>query len=320
MTTFDEGAAVMVEGNRNAAAGGVLPRVAVLLAAYNGMAYIREQVESILTQAGVDVTIFFSVDRSTDGTECWVAELVAQEPRAVLLPYGERFGGAARNFFHLVKEVDFSAFDFVALADQDDIWLPEKLFRAVEVMRQHQADACSGNVLAFWPDGREVVVNKAQPQVSHDFLFEAAGPGCTYVFSVPSALRMKAFMVRHWKEVNEVSLHDWFFYAWYRANGLRWHIDSRWAMRYRQHGNNQVGANEGLGALLRRLKLMWSGWYATEVARISRLVAPATDEVARAACAGGWRGRLGLLQHVGELRRRARDRLFLFVMIILGVY
>lgn len=300
--------------------GRALPRVAVLLAAYNGMAYIHEQVASILAQVGVEVTIFFSVDRSTDGTERWVAELVAQEPRAVLLPYGERFGGAARNFFHLVKEVDFSAFDFVSLADQDDIWLPEKLRHAIDVMREQQANAYSGNVLAFWPDGREVVVDKAQPQVSHDFLFEAAGPGCTYVFSVPSALRMKAFMVQHWNEVESVSLHDWFFYAWYRANGLRWHIDSRWQMRYRQHGNNQVGANEGVGALLRRVKLMWSGWYSTEVARIACLVVPATDEVARVACSGGWRGHLALLPRIGRLRRRARDRVFLFVMIVLGVY
>lgn len=306
--------------NRNAAAGAVLPRVAVLLAAYNGMAYIREQVESILAQDGVDVTIFFSVDRSTDGTERWVGELAGRDRRAVLLPYGERFGGAARNFFHLVKEVDFSNFDFVSLADQDDVWLPEKLRHAIDVMRQQQADAYSGNVLAFWPDGREVVVDKAQPQVSHDFLFEAAGPGCTYVFSVPSALRMKTFMVQHWDEVYAVSLHDWFFYAWYRANGLRWHIDSRWGMRYRQHGNNQVGANEGVGALLRRVKLMWSGWYATEVARIGRLVAPASDEVARVACSDGWRGHLALLPHIGSLRRRARDRVFLFVMIVLGVY
>ena len=81
---------VTVLDNRNAAAGAVLPRVAVLLAAYNGMAYIREQVESILAQDGVDVTIFFSVDRSTDGTERWVGELAGRDRRAVLLPYGER--------------------------------------------------------------------------------------------------------------------------------------------------------------------------------------------------------------------------------------
>jgi rhamnosyltransferase len=59
-----------------------VPRVAVLLAAYNGMQYIAEQMDSILAQIGVDVTVFISVDRSTDGTEKWVEALAqANTPR-----------------------------------------------------------------------------------------------------------------------------------------------------------------------------------------------------------------------------------------------
>ena len=47
------------------------PRVAILLAAYNGMAFIAEQLQSILHQQGVDLRIFISVDLSTDDTYNW---------------------------------------------------------------------------------------------------------------------------------------------------------------------------------------------------------------------------------------------------------
>ena len=46
-----------------------LPKVAVLLAAYNGMQWIEEQLTSILGQSAVDVTVYISIDPSTDGTE-----------------------------------------------------------------------------------------------------------------------------------------------------------------------------------------------------------------------------------------------------------
>ncbi|QTN30413.1 glycosyltransferase [Rhodoferax sp. AJA081-3] len=99
---------------------------------FNGLHYLQPQVDSILEQTDVDITLYVSVDRSTDGTEDWFRNLQSREARIVLLPYGETFGGAARNFFRLLREVDFSPFEYVAFADQDDIWLPGKLKRAVD--------------------------------------------------------------------------------------------------------------------------------------------------------------------------------------------
>lgn len=106
------------------------PKIAILLAAYNGMQWIAEQIETIFNQQGVGVTVFISVDLSTDGTYEWTEQLAEKHNNVVLLPYGERFGGAGPNFFRLVKDVDFSGFDAVSFADQDDIWRPEKLGRA----------------------------------------------------------------------------------------------------------------------------------------------------------------------------------------------
>ncbi|MBO98493.1 MAG: glycosyl transferase, partial [Flavobacteriales bacterium] len=47
------------------------PRVAVLLAAWNGMQWIEQQVESILKQKGVQADIYINVDISDDGTYQW---------------------------------------------------------------------------------------------------------------------------------------------------------------------------------------------------------------------------------------------------------
>ncbi len=98
------------------------PQVAVLLAAYNGTQWIEEQLASILAQSVVKVTVYISVDASTDETETWCAEFAADHPNIFVLPSGFRFGGASRNFFRLIRDVDLQAYDYVSFADQDDIW------------------------------------------------------------------------------------------------------------------------------------------------------------------------------------------------------
>ena len=212
-----------------------LPKFAICLAAFNGINWLAAQLDTILTQAGITVTVFVSVDQSTDDTEKWFEERAKVDSRIVLLPHGERFGGAARNFFRILRDVDFSDFDYVSFADQDDIWLPNKLVRAHEMLSITNADAYSSNVLVFWPDGRKTLVEKSQPQVKWDFLFEAAGPGCTYVMKKELACAIQDLVRSRWDEVQEVGLHDWFSYAFARANGYRWVIDDFAGMLYRQH-------------------------------------------------------------------------------------
>ncbi|MBF7730531.1 glycosyltransferase [Pseudomonas sp. N040] len=284
------------------------------------MRWLPAQVDSILKQAEVDVVIYVSVDLSSDGTAEWVAELARNNPRVVLLGYGERYGGAAKNFLRLIRDVDFSAFDYLALADQDDIWFADKLDHARRALLAQQCAAYSGNALAFWPDGREVLLDKAQPQVGYDYLFESAGPGCSYVFTVPSALQLKAFVLQHWAAACEVGLHDWLFYAWYRAAGFRWFIDPCPKIRYRQHASNQFGANSGLRALKSRLGLVQQGWYRAQTRRIVSLLQPLLPQLHSAIDGEGNLSKRFLLQNLGQLRRRRRDRAFLLCIILLGLY
>jgi len=101
----------------------VKPKIAVLLSAYNGLAYLSPQVESIVSQQQVEITLFVSVDFSNDGTQLWFEELANSIHVVRVLSYGQRFGSAALNFYRLLRDVDFSDFDFIAFADQDDIWM-----------------------------------------------------------------------------------------------------------------------------------------------------------------------------------------------------
>jgi rhamnosyltransferase len=289
----------------------VKPKVLVLLAACNGTYWLPEQLDSILLQTATSVKIFISVDLSSDGTEKLVDLLAKKYANIVVLPHGECFGGAARNFFRLIRDVDFSGFDYVSFSDQDDIWLPNKLLRAHKVLSSTGADAYSSNVTAFWADGRKALIEKAQPQVQWDFLFEAAGPGCTYVMRKELACAVQGVVRSRWDEVQEIGLHDWFAYAFARANGYRWVIDVVPGMLYRQHENNQVGVNAGWRAFVHRAHKVLSGWGLAQSALIARLVG-LDDNPFVVRWAGGSRfGLFYLALHAGQCRRRLRDK-FIF--------
>lgn len=288
------------------------PKVAVLLAAYNGTQWIEEQLVSILEQSAVDVTIYISIDPSTDGTEAWCHAYATKHPAVLILPEAGTFGGASCNFFRLIRDVDFSAFDFVAFSDQDDIWHSNKLLRATQSIIARQVDAYSSNVTAFWPDGRKMLLDKAQPQVERDYLFEAAGPGCTYVMRNALACALKASMLNNWRQLQGVSLHDWYCYAYARSNDYRWFIDPVTSMEYRQHDRNQVGANTGLHSLITRYKTIHDGWWFNQVELIASLVSP--GQLALSADRKPLRGKqLMKLSFVAwQCRRRLRDKVFFF--------
>ncbi|MBV4493371.1 glycosyltransferase [Pseudomonas sp. RD9SR1] len=293
------------------------PRVAVLLAAYNGVDWLQEQVESILLQEGVNVTIYASVDRSEDGTEEWLRAYQEHCPALCVLPVGV-FGGAAKNFFRLLRDVDTSKYDYVALADQDDIWCSEKLLSAHQVISSGVADAYSANVTAFWPDGRKKLIDKAGTQKKYDYYFEAAGPGCTYVLRCDVAQGFKQFLIEHWQSASAVALHDWLIYAWVRSVGRAWYIDQRSMLNYRQHASNQMGANTGIKQLWRRVRLVQCGWYRGEVEKIAQLLALGNGQ--SAGIHPDLSNRLFLIKNFSQTRRNARDRLFLLALLLFNIY
>jgi rhamnosyltransferase len=293
-----------------------MDRVLILLAAYNGENYIQQQVESIHSQKNIYIDIYISIDNSTDNTISICESLVRAHSNVYLLSLGQNFGGAAKNFFRLFRDVDFSDYDYVALADQDDIWSEDKLFTAITEISTRKVDAYSSNVTAFWPDGREHLVDKAQPQREFDYLFEAAGPGCTYVFNQDLAQKIQKFLIEKYN-VDYFILHDWLFYAYARSHGYSWYIDSVPHMDYRQHHNNQVGVNNSFKSFWVRLKYVVFDDGLLQVKSLLRLLSDSNPQLKEWALFGR-KQIFNMLFKVTQFRRKPIERVYVFVALFIA--
>jgi len=294
--------------------------IAILLAAYNGKEWLKEQLESILDQKDVHFHIFISVDTSSDGTEEFVDEIAAVDKRVTVLPHGKKFGGPAANFFRLIIDVNFENFDYVSFADQDDIWFSDKLKRASTELQRTGADGYSSNVTAFWPNGRKMLIIKSQPQKKWDFLFEAGAPGCTYVMTVKLALIIKKFIYENNSSIKEVWMHDWFCYSFARAYGYKWFIDEFSSMLYRQHLENEVGVNSGRRAMLYRVKKIIDGLGMRQSVLFANLFGLSENSFVKKWVHGQRFGRIFLAFKAKQCRRRPRDQvLFIFSCLLMAI-
>jgi glycosyltransferase involved in cell wall biosynthesis len=103
-------------------------RISVALAAYNGALYIRQQLDSILDNLAAEDEIVISDDGSTDGTLAILEEYRARDTRIRLLKGpGE---GVIANFEHAISGCRG---DYIFLADQDDLWMPDKVEKVMQV-------------------------------------------------------------------------------------------------------------------------------------------------------------------------------------------
>ncbi len=291
-------------------------KIAVLLASYNGVKYIKDQVESILNQKEVEVNIFVSDDLSTDGTVEYLQDIYKNEKRLVYLESNQKFGGAAKNFYRLIKDVDFSNFDYVSLSDQDDIWYKDKLIRAINTIEEKQIDAYSSNVLAFWEDGREVLIDKSQPQKKYDFLFSSSGPGCTYVIKKDFLTNFKKQMLKKQSLLEKIDLHDWLLYAFARSNNYKWFVDKTPSMLYRQHENNEFGANNGFKTFKKRWKKARNGWYRGQILNTA-IFCDYSNKITKSIENNTYLDKLYLVKNILQLRKKSSESIVLLLILII---
>jgi rhamnosyltransferase len=289
--------------------------VCILLATYNGAKWLPEQLDSISQQLGVRPRVVASDDQSTDNTLGVLSHWSNLIDLTVLNKSDIRFGSAHRNFLRLVRDAPIGDCAYVALCDQDDIWLPDKLNRAIQCLQSTSAAAFSSDVTAFWPDGRQQLVLKSQRQRRHDYLFGSPGPGCTFVWPVEIFRQMRAWVIENFDQMQDIWVHDWLMYAYIRAQGLHWHIDDVPLMLYRQHGLNEIGANRGLRAALARWRHVRTGSYRRDILSIARVIQERSPVVSAVNRLNG-RDRLWLMAHAREFRRSFSECLVLAGLLL----
>lgn len=302
-----------------------MKKVAILMATYNGMKWLNFQIESILNQKDVDIKIFISDDNSKDGTYEFLNKLSKVDSRIILLPKRKKFKNAGNNFYRLIREVDVSNYDFFGFSDQDDVWSLTKTIDQIKMLSTCSADCISSNVIAFWSSGKKKYILKSQPQRNLDFIFESAGPGCSFLLTRKVFLGLQNLILIKEKKVNEVEMHDWLIYAICRSYKYKWLIDTSVSLAYRQHDQNVIGANYGFKALFARIIKIRSGWYRSEIIKISHICQtinpdPKVKKILALLQNKSFLSQIKLLSFLNESRRKFADRLSLYLLVIFFIF
>lgn len=110
--------------------------ISVCIATHNGERFIKQQLQSILVQLGKNDEVIISDDGSTD---CTINEILAlKDTRVRILQMTHNVKGkkahyyVTKNFEHALRYVKG---EYVFLADQDDVWLPDKVSQCVAALK-----------------------------------------------------------------------------------------------------------------------------------------------------------------------------------------
>jgi rhamnosyltransferase len=302
------------------------PAILVLLATYQGMPFLPDQLRTILDQEDVDIRVLVSDDGSTDGTLEHLHGVAATDERVRMLPGIAPSGSSSANFARLIRDADPAEHELIAFADQDDLWAPRKLVIQAAAIADG-ADAVSGSVMAFREDGTRFLVKKDYPQRRFDYLTESPGPGCSFLMT-PGFVALAASVLDTVPSAATADFHDSLLYAIGRGAALRWRIIGEPLVQYRQHESNVLGANRGAHAARGRFAMLRSRWHRRQAqihAEAAIAVAHPADrdalvEMLRLLTSSGFRDRLALVRRAGQLRRRPRDRVILGATILLGLW
>jgi rhamnosyltransferase len=217
----------------------------------------------------------------------------------------------------LLQNADISQFDYIALCDQDDIWFDQKLTHACATLKRSDAGAYSCNSVAFWPDGKQVMIRKDYPMRQWDHFFESASHGCTYVLTSETIKKFQHFIEIKRPAIEEIEFHDWLLYAWARQQGIPWYMDKAHLIYYRQHETNELGVNSGWKALFLRLRQLRTGRLRQQSLLIVNALEANAFKLKSVLEVPGFANRLHLASCTFALRRRRRDALLLMLAIIL---
>lgn len=216
--------------------------IAILLSTYNGSAYLKQQLDSLVNQSYRDFEIFVRDDGSRDDT---LQILSAYNVRR--LPDNGNVG-ARKSFEKLLKyAVEHSAAKYFMFCDQDDVWFPDKVQKTLTKMRELEQNY--GDLPLLVHTDLEVVDEKLQIIAPSMWDFEFTLPdknsfnrlliqntvtGCTAMIN--RRLADKCLVIP-----DAAIMHDWWIGLVASQFGKIGYIKET-TIKYRQHGRNSIGA------------------------------------------------------------------------------
>lgn len=295
--------------------------IQILLASYKGETYLLEQIESIAAQVDVRVDLLISDDDDVAATSTLIQPYEAQ---IVSGPHQ----GVNANFLHLLHLANPKRYTLFSYADQDDVWLPNKLVNAKRALdnQPHPLKVYMGRTMVCDEELKPQFLSKGKPKEASfkNALLESIAGGNTMVFTSSTlALLQKTTHPVH---------HDWLTYLATTACGGQIIFDDTYYVLYRQHGQNVIGANNGFLAKLYRLKKLLSNefynWATNNIQALSAIRSDMTaenqaifDGFIKLHQMQGWRfcfKRLSLFIHLGLYRQRRIEHFGFMLAAFLG--
>lgn len=241
-----------------------MKKVLVIMSTYNGERYLPEQLESILSQKNVDVSLLVRDDGSTDNT-LKILDSYRPKFKRMTVVRGKNVG-AARSFHEAVlyAATQMEPFDYYSYSDQDDVWFEHKLSTSVK-----HVDPASSQPQLFYSPALLVdsKLNPIKPNNSRTVnclganIASSHSLGCTQVFN--KALLDKIVVISDYiaslDSKTYVPLHDaWTALVAYSIGKVE--VGEAPLMFYRQHEANVIGGNDrGIRKFFHRIKRYTSG-------------------------------------------------------------
>ncbi len=229
-----------------------LETIDVLMATYNGEKYIDAQIQSLLNQTHQNFCLYICDDHSKDNTKAIIEKYAAKYPEKIKIIVSEKNLGAIQNFsFLLNHSTNHSTADYVMFADQDDIWINDKIEKSLAKMKHLEKVHGKGLPLLVHTDLTVVDQNlkvlgnsfwkytNLKPFSFHTtnrFLVQNVVTGCTMMLN--RQLCQLSLPVP-----SEAIMHDWWI-ALTAATFGKIGIVNEPTILYRQHGSNTLGAKK----------------------------------------------------------------------------
>lgn len=258
-----------VRADRPAQSGATAPdHVCIVMATYNGAAHLEAQLQSLTAQTHACWSLHVGDDGSTDTTCAQLAAFAAaQGGRDITVAPGPQQGSAANFLTRATAALDSRPGAWLAFCDQDDVWLPHKLARALEAVGQVAAPpgtpvayASRTQLVAADLTPQGLSAQPARPAGFRNALVQNILGGNTIVLN-PAAAHLLAQSVPA-ALAADVPFHDWWTYLIVTGAGAQVVLDPEPGLLYRQHGDNMLGHHGRLKGRLARAWMLWNRVYA----------------------------------------------------------